>query len=202
MGESSNIGSQATAQQQAQQQQLNTAVSGINKAFSGFTPAFYNNYQNQFLEAAGPQVGAQARSTGQQLDYSLADKGLTDSSSGEQLKSSLAQNVALQEQGVANQAQTASQALQQQIQGQQNTLISEAESATNPGAVAQQALGTASQFETPSTFAPLGPLFNQWGNTYLTGQYSSALTPYLTALSTQPLLYQNAGTSGATGGNY
>ena len=171
MGTSSNIGSLQTAQQQAQQAQLQKSVGNIQTAFKGFDPAFYNNYQNQYLAAAGPQVGQQARQTGQQLDYSLADKGLTDSSSGQQLKSSLAQNVALQERGVANQAQTASQALQQQVQGQENTLISEAESAENPGAVAQQALSTASQFEAPSTFAPLGPLFNQWSNTYLTGQY-------------------------------
>jgi hypothetical protein len=199
MGQSSNIGQLQSAQQQAQQQQLNTAVGNINSAFSGYTPAFYNNYASQFLNAAGPQVGQQARGAEQQLNYSLADKGLTDSSAGANLQNTLNQTVAQQETGVANQAQTAEQQLEQTVQGQKNTLIGEAESATNPGAVASQALSTAAQYQAPPVFAPLGQLFSNFENQQISGQYSSALTPYLTALSTQPLLYQGSGQGGGYG---
>lgn len=198
MGQSSDIGSQQTAQAAAQTAALNSSVGQINKAFSGYTPGFYNNYQNQILNTTGPQLGQQARQAGQQLDYSLADKGLTNSGTAGQLKTSLGQNVALQEQGLVSQAQNASQNLQQQVQGQQNTLIGEAESASNPGAVAQQALGTASQFESPSLVAPIGNLLSNWSQQYITGQTASALAPYLTALSTQPLVYGGNPSGGAT----
>lgn len=201
MGQSSDIGAQQAAQTAQQNAQIQKAVGTIQKDFSGFTPQFYSQAGQNYENFAAPQLATQYRNEGQQLDYALADKGLTNSGSANSLKSSLGQQYALQQQGVANTAQTTAQNLQQQVQGQENTLVSEAESAQNPSAVASQALSTASQFQSPSVFQPLGQMFNNWSNQYLTGQYASALTPYLTALSTQAPFYGQTTSTGGPGGS-
>ena len=170
------------AQQQAQQLAISKGMGQINKAFAGFTPDFYQQRAQAYENYALPQLGQQERQTGQNLEESLADRGLSASGAGDTARSALAQDYALQQQGVANTGQQQAQQLQEQVQGQENTLVGELTSSNAPGQVAQQALSTAAGFQTPSLFAPIGQAFTDFGNTYLAQQTANTYMPYLSSL--------------------
>ncbi len=183
MGQSSQIGSLSAAQQTQQQQALQKAVNQIQGDFSGFTPQFYAQRGQDYVNYEAPQLASQEQQTNQAVDYKLGNQGIANSSAAQKLKGNLGKEYALQQTALENQGTQQAQQLQQQVQGQENNLISEAETATNPGQVAQQGLATASQFQAPSMFAPLGDAFTNFKNTYLANAYSNALTPFLSAIS-------------------
>lgn len=179
LGGGSNAADAQAAQQAAQLAGVKKGVAGIDTAFAGFNPQFYNQRAQDYTAYALPQLNQQYRQTGQQLDYSLADKGLSNSSAGSTARGALDQNYALKKQGVVDTATQQSQQLQQQVQGQKNALIGEVQSASDPAGVASQAIGTAAGFQAPNTFAPLGQMFGDFSNVYLANQYANAVAPYM-----------------------
>lgn len=183
----------AAAGQLAQQQALiKKSVGGINDAFKGFDDAFYQKRANDYTAYALPQLNQQFQDIGKNLDYRLADAGLNASSAGQQARGALDKNYALKKQSVVDTGQQQAQQLQQQVQGQKNQLISEAQTAADPSQVAASAIGTASGFTAPSTFAPLGQLFGDFSNVYLANQYAKSVQPYLAGGN--PLLNRGATT--------
>ena len=162
--------------QQQQAQALTAGGKDINKAFSRFNPAYYQGVENQYVSQALPQVDAQARQTGQQLNYKLADQGLSKSSAAQTLSSSLASQTAQAQQQVVNNAQTAAQGQQQNVANEQAQLYGQLQTSQNPTAVAQSAANVAAQTAAPSVFAPIGNLFSNWSNMYLAGQAANTAT--------------------------
>jgi hypothetical protein len=75
---------------------------------------------------------------------------------------------------------------------QKSQLYGQAQTATDPSAVSQQALGAAAGISTPSTFAPLGQLFNNFSTQYLAASsapgYNLYAQQYLNQL-TNPSIY-------------
>jgi len=169
---SGNDASKAIEQQQQQRAGLITQGTGyINKAFSGFDPAFYERQQQAVLQAQLPQVGDQFRQQRNQLGYTLAGQGLLRSSAGANLDSALTKELSQQQQNVSNQATQAVQGLQSQISGQKGQLLSQLQQSADPTLAGQRALESATQFSAPSLVQPLGNLFQNWANIYLAGQY-------------------------------
>lgn len=159
------------ALQQQQQQALTQGGKAIDQAFSNkFTPQYYQgvikNYENQAL----PQVAQQYRDTSKQLNYSLADKGLTKSSSAQELGSSLQSQLAQGEQQVANNAIGQAQNLQANVANEEAQLYGQLQTSQNPTSTAQSAANLAAQTAAPSVFAPIGNLFSNWSNLYLANQ--------------------------------
>lgn len=176
---SSNAGSQAAALNAQQQNQINQATGQINRAFSGFTPQFYNQREKAYTNYATPQLFQQYGSTLNQLEDKLGNQGLTKSSAALQERGALAQALGQGEQTVADTAIGQAQSLQQQIAQEQSNLIGQANAAADPLSIAQGAVGTAAQFQTPSAFTPIGNMFQNVANTYLGSQLASTYNPQI-----------------------
>ena len=198
MGQSSNIGDQAAAQTRQQQDWTNTAVNGINQAFAGFNPAYYQGVQQAYTANQLPQLQQQFQQNEQNLGYKLAGQGLGQSSVAEQGQAALMGNLGSAETQIGQGAVQAADQMQTQVENQKANLIGQAQTATDPAAAYQQALSTAAGISAPSTFAPLGNMFNQFASTYLTNQnnnlYNNFANQYLNSIS-NPGIY---GGSGAT----
>ena len=164
--------------QQQQQQALASGSSNIEKAFSGFTPQFYQNYENSYINQALPQLGDQYRSTLTNLNYSLGDRGLlTGSSAKDTAYSALNLANTQNENQIVNQAQTQAQNLQQTVGGQKAELYGELQQGQNPTQIGQSAVNLAAQTSAPSVFAPLGQAFQNFSNTYLASQAAGTYNP-------------------------
>ena len=182
-GSNNNAATQLRGQQQQQQAYTNSAVNQINQAFSGYTPQFYNNYGQNYMNWALPQLGQQYQQTSQQLGGKLANQGLTNSSAAQNQWNQLQNTNSLNQQGIASTAQQMQNQLQQQVGQEQAGLIGQAQQSTNPMQVAQGATAAAAGFGTPSAFQPLGNLFGNFAQLYLGNQLQNTYGP-----STQQLL--------------
>jgi hypothetical protein len=188
--------SDALAQQQAQQEaNTNQAVSGINKAFSGFTPQFFNNVNQSYQGYALPQLQQQYQQTQNQLGFKLADQGIYGKNSVSQgLNNQLQQANTTNTQNIAQQGLANAQQLQQQVGQEQSNLIGQAQTATNPQALSQQAISTAAEFGAPSSFQPIGSLFNNFAQQYLGQQNAGTYNPATSYLYNNP--YSLGGSQG------
>lgn len=173
-GGSSNAGDQAQSNYLAQQAAIGQGLSQINNTFSGFTPAFYNQRQQDYVNYAMPQLQQQYQQNQQGLNYNLGQQGLLKSSAGQNLNSQLGQQYTLGQQNLQNQGLQQSQQLQQQVANTQGQLISQLTASANPSSVAGQAINSAANYSAPSAFAPVGNLFSQWGNIYAANSLAGA----------------------------
>ena len=169
-----NPASQLQAQVQQQQGLTDQAVQGIQSAFSGFNAPFYQGAQNAYTNWAAPQVQQQFQQAGQQLGFKLGGQGLLNSSAANQGQNALSSAMTTAQNQVGNQAVATSQALQSQVGQEEANLIGQAQTASNPGALANSAQAQAASTQVPSTFAPIGNMFTSFGNQYLQGQQSNA----------------------------
>src|SRR5271157_2565954 len=196
---SSNAGSLMRQQQQQQMQLQNQAVGQINNAFSGFTPQFYQGIQNAATNYWTPQLYQQYLQNSQGLGYNLANRGLLNSTAAQQGQQQLSGAMNQASNQIGNQAVQASQNLQNQVGQEQANLIGQAESATNPLAKSQGATGAASQFLGPSSFAPLGNMFGQFGNLWLANQAQQAYSPYYAGTGQNQMTFPSGGMSSFVG---
>lgn len=163
-----------TALQQQQQTALTQGGASINKTFNNkFTPQYYAGVTQNYEQQQLPEVFSDYRTTGQNLNYKLADQGLSKSSVSQNLGSSLNSQLAQGEQQVVNNAIGQSQNLQTQVAGEESQLYGQLQSSQNPTLVAQSAANLAAQTGAPSVFAPIGNLFSNWSNLYLANQTSN-----------------------------
>lgn len=172
-------GSDPTLQLQADRQtKLNQGTTAIDKAFAGFTPDFYGQRRQAYEDYATPQLGQQYRDTQQQLGFKLANQGIMHSSAATNLQGSLNQANLLGRQGIANEAMNQTMALQGQVANQKNALTGQLALSLNPTSTALNSANLAAQTAAPSSFQPIGQLFNNWSNTYLANRQAIAYAPY------------------------
>ena len=164
----------AVAQQQQQQAAIQQATNQINQAFSGFTPAFYGANTQAYENYAMPQLGQQMQQTQGQLNNQLFNQGLANSSSANKEQSALNQANAQAKTNIANTAIGQTNQLRQQVAGEQQNLISQANVANEPATVAGQALNAASQYSAPSAMPAVGNMFQGFANMYLGNRLNQA----------------------------
>lgn len=167
MNSSNDAASQATAQQKQQQAAIASATDSINKNFAGFNPGFYQGYTNANVNYGLGQLAPQLQQTQDQLGFKLAGQGLGKSSQADKLGESLQTETGNQKQNIVNNALGATNTLEQNVNQQKSNLINEANVANDPASVANQSLGIASGFSSPSPIAPIGQAFGNWANTWL-----------------------------------
>lgn len=192
----STVGSTAVQEQQQQQQAVQQAIGQINSAFSGFGPGFFNQAGQDYIKWAEPQVEQQYQQTEQSLQDKLANQGLFNSSAQQQEQGQLRESLAQAQQQVGNTAQSQVQSLQQQVAQEKANLIGQANAASDPMSIAQQAISTAAGVQAPSITQPLGNLFQGFANTYLGSQLANTYNPSLYS----SFLYNPANTGGGGGG--
>lgn len=193
---SSNAGDVAREQQQQQQSAIESGMKQINSAYSGFNDDFYNKVKKDYTSFASPQLYQQYGQNVKNLDYNLANRGLTRSSAGSDLSGLLSQGLAQGQQGVADAAQGQSDTIKNQVAQSKNTLVGQLQASADPASIAQQALTTAAGFKAPSTFAPVGNFFSNWASLY--GANSQA-NQYNALLNSQLF---NKTVGGGTGNNF
>lgn len=169
----------------------------------GFTPAFYQQRAQDYVNYANPQLQQQFGQTQRNANYQLADAGLQNSGAQQSMQQSLQQALAQQEQGIANTGTQQAQNLQQSVGQEQNALTAQLEASANPSATAQSALNAAAGFSAPSAFAPVGNFFGNWSNLYQAQSAANQQANLLNPAFLQTLLgYRGGGTAPVPGVSY
>lgn len=189
LGGGSSAGDYAQAQYNQQQSAIQQGLKQIDTTFSGFTPQFFNQRQQDYQNYAIPQLQQQFQQQSQNLGYGLGNQGLLNSSAGSSLTAGLGQQYQAGQQAVANQGQQQAQQLQQQVANTRSSLTGQLEASANPAATAGQAINFASQYSAPSAFSPVGNLFQNWANIYGANSLAGAGTPSGSAGAGTPLNY-------------
>jgi hypothetical protein len=188
------------AQQQEQNRQnlITQGTQNINKAFSGFDQNFYNQRAQAYQDYAMPQLAQQYDQMKGQVGFNLANRGLYGSSTGNKQYSDLNQQMGVQKQAIADTGRSQAQALQNQVQSQQNALLGQLYQSADPTSAAQAATNTAASFQAPQAFAPLGNMFANLANQYYQSQLINAYRP--TSYVSLPQGQQSYGSAGALPG--
>lgn len=171
------------SQQERNAELVSGGIHNVDKVFSGFNPEFYKQRQQAYVNYALPTLAGQYQDTSKRLAFAMANRGLLHSSATGQLGSSLNREMQVQKQNIADQGTSLANQLRQQVGQQKSTIIGQLQASANPGLATQQALESASQLSTPSTFQPVGNLLQGWSNTYLASSLANA---YGGQQSTQP----------------
>ena len=198
-GGSSNADAMQALQNQ-QQQAIQQGTQQVNQIFSQFNPAFYQGRAQAYENYAMPQLQQQFGQEKNNLSYDLYNRGLQDSSAGRGLGNSLANEMTVQTQNIANQGNQQALDLQRTLTGEQANVLNQLQTSANPSQAAQQALAYASQAQAPSALQPLGQAFGNWANIYLSGQQNNMANSYVNQMQYNPALYQALG-YGSSGGN-
>jgi len=160
----------AAALEAQRQQTITQGQEQIDNNFAQFNPAFFSNYKNAQIAAQEPQVMSQYQNTGKNLTYALARGGNLQSSAAQQENQSLGNELGVQQSSVANKAQDATNTLQSNIQSQKGNLTSQLVASGNVATTAENAAAQAAADRAPSVIQPLGNLFADWSNDYLSGK--------------------------------
>ncbi len=169
-------------QQEQRQQNIQEGVTRINNAFSGFTPEFYKQAEGNYLASALPQLANQYQANTAQLTSGLSNRGLLQSSAGQQAQQGLRRQNSLASTLLANQSLGVGQDLRQQVQNQKTALINQLQQSTDPTLAGQQALAGAASIQAPSLLSPLANMFQNFSNIYLADQvnrYSQPSYPFV-----------------------
>jgi hypothetical protein len=173
------------AQQQERERLITAGLGEINQAFSGFNPAFYAQAKNATLASLLPRLGDQYANALRSLSYSLANRGLTNSSSASRLGAELGKQYAFGQQDVANQALEAERQLRQEVAQRKATLAQQLQVSTDPTLAAQQAVEIASTIRAPSTVAPLGDFFSGVLNPMVAARTAQVYDPRVPSYSSR-----------------
>jgi len=169
------------AEEARRQQNINEGLTEIEGVFSGFNPAFYRGREQAYINYALPQLGRQAREAQRKAVYGLGDRGLLQSSAARTLMSNLGYETNLQKQNIADEGTRQAQELRRAVEQGRSQVVAQLEASANPLLAKQQAFASASQFNAPSIFQPLGNLFQNFSTLYLANRLNQAYAPLINA---------------------
>jgi hypothetical protein len=182
MGCGSSSTGNAVAQQEAQQKAITEqSVGAINNAFSGFTPAFYQQAATNYNNWALPQLQTQYQTANNQLGYKMADQGIMNGTAKNTAQNALSASMSQNQSNIANAAVDQENSLKSTVGTEKANLMSQAQTASDPAAMASSAAAMASTTTAPSSFASLGSMFSSFGNQYLASQSANANNAYTAA---------------------
>lgn len=151
---------QARADEAARQARIKDGVSRIDTQFGQFDKNFYDGRAKAYTTFALPQVNDQYKQTADQLAFSLARNGVTNSSEAARQGGILMRDNALARQQVAEGAASEVQKARQGVEEQRNNLIQQVNMTSDAGLAGQNALRQAAILQQQSNnFSPLANLF-------------------------------------------
>lgn len=143
--------------------------------YSGFTPEFYGQRAQSYVDYAMPQLAEQANQTRADLTYNLANRGVYNSSIARRQASGFNRNLATQEQGIYDSARGQAMDLQKQVEASRQAAIQQLYTTQNPNQAAESAINSYFNLSQPSIFQPIGNAFSNILNQYYA---SNILDPY------------------------
>lgn len=177
------------ARQQAQDREnnINQGKTSIDQAFSVFDPAYYQKYQQAYLDNYNPEVDRQFDVAKQGTQYNLARAGTTDSTIGQKQFGDLVRSYGQQKQNIASQAIDATNKQRSDVENEKTTLYGQNSSSADPSLASISALSNANSLSQPQQYSQLGSVFAGLANGVaygLAGQnnklpagYASAFAP-------------------------
>jgi hypothetical protein len=170
----------AAAQQKATQAQIDSGMATIDKNFAGFNDNFYEKAAKDYESYATPQMMDQYRNTKNNLTYSLARNGLLDSGATVAKNSSLQKQLGVNESNIANTAEDQANTLRGNVATQRNQLVNQVQAGAAPGQVAMGAEAATAGLRAPTALPPVGNMFSDWANSYLTNMQANTYNPNTT----------------------
>lgn len=163
MGQSKSGGkaaAQARADEQARQERVRQGTESINQTFDGqFTPGFFDQRRQAYMDFATPQVDQQHADAQKQLTYSLARSGLLDSSVRGEKTAELSRLYDQNKQQVADKALSSANEAKTSVEGARSDLVSMLNATGDAQGASNSALTRAQALTAPQEFSPLTRLF-------------------------------------------
>lgn len=143
---------------------------GEDQTFTGFTPNFYKQREQDYYNYAMPQLADQYNTTKNDLAFGLANRGLSQSTAAQSKFSALNRQMEQNRQGIADQGISQANTLRTQVEQAKQNLISQLYQTADPAKGLSSAIDVASNFQAPTAFAPLTNMFGSLANQYYTSQ--------------------------------
>lgn len=151
---------QARADEAARQARIKQGVANIDAQFGQFDDNFYKGRGAAYTAFAMPQVNDQYKQTSDQLAFSLARNGVTNSSEAARQGGILMRDNAQARQAVAEGAAAEAQKARSNVEDQRANLIQQVNMTSDAGLAGQNALRQAAILQSQSNnFSPLANLF-------------------------------------------
>lgn len=176
-GSSDNYADLAAKQERARQQAIQQGIGRINTAFAGFTPSFYKQRAQDYINFAEPQLSQQYQTNRNQVGFGLANRNLLGGSAANKQWSDLNRAMGQAQQQVADTGISQAQGLQQQIENQRNTLYGQLYQSADPAGAQAGAIQSAATFAQPSVYPALGNMFTNLANQYYLSQLINTYRP-------------------------
>lgn len=132
----------------------------IDKQFSVFDDAFYNDRREKFMGYYQPQLDSQFQDAQDELTFAFARNGLTNSSAAAEKQASLLESYDNERAGLISQADADIADTQSRFQSEKSALVSQLNATGNAEQASNEALARTQQLfhETPK-YSTLGPVF-------------------------------------------
>lgn len=131
----------------------------IDENFAQFDDPYFDSYRQGHIDFYSPQLDNQFTDARGKLIAALAGRGMLESTSGFGKFADLQEEKDLAATTIANEAQDAANKLRSNVETARSNLYSLNESAADPKAANNLAMGQATALVAPPTYSPLGQVF-------------------------------------------
>lgn len=167
----------ARQQQQQQEARITEGMHIIESRFAPFNEDFYGQRAQDYMRYAMPQFGQQYMNTRNQMLFNMANRGLLDSSAMRGMANRFSLEANTQKQGLVDAGINQANDLRSRVEQARMNLTNQLGSTGNIAGVRTSAANLASSFGAPSTFAPIGDLFQNFATWNLAKQMNRAYAP-------------------------
>lgn len=173
----SNEAEQARRDEQERQAKIREGTARIGQIFgSQFTPDYFDQQRQNYLNYATPQLEQQYGDAQKQLSYALDRAGNLDSSSRADLAAKLQKQYGVQKQGIADQALSYRTNAMNSVEDARGNLIGTLNATGDAEGAANDAIRRAQALSQPAAYSPLSALFADF--TASLGQEAAAERAY------------------------
>lgn len=158
-GDSGAYAAQARADEIARQERIQAGMGRINQTFSGFNDNFFNKRKEEFMKSMNPQAVKQYQQANENLAYSLARKGLTDSSERAKSEGILQEQMKNARYDIAQRASDLANQQKQGLEENKSSLIGQLNATGDAGTAAAKAANAASNLANQQSYSLLGNMF-------------------------------------------
>jgi hypothetical protein len=158
-GDSGAYAAQARADENARQERVQSGMGRINQTFSGFNDNFFNKRKEEFMKSMNPQAVKQYQQANENLAYSLARKGLTDSSERSKSEGILQEQMKNARYDIAEKASNMANQQRQGMEENKSSLIGQLNATGDANTAAARSANAANNLANQQSYSMLGNMF-------------------------------------------
>lgn len=172
----------AAKNEAARQARITKGQGQLDDMFSQYDDKFYHEKGKAYTQFAEPQMQQQFDATKKNLAFSLARNGILNSSTASERNNSLQTEMAKNQGTIANSAQGVENDLRNKMAQARGDLTQQLVSSGDPSMVMSNASAATAAMRAPTPMQPLGQMFQDWSNTYLSNMNTNASKPATSSL--------------------